>query len=66
MPGPKHQEPHPYHGVRGVLSGIRVAIVNVWGAGIPCRRLPAEIASNLRFRMGNGWVCCGNHAHPGC
>ena len=66
MPGPEQHEPHPYHGVWGILYGIRVAIANVWGAGIPWWRLPSEVVTNIRLRMGNGWLCCGSHGHPGC
>ena len=66
MCAPDHLEPHPYHGVRGVLYGIRVAVINVCRSGIPWWRLPAEIVSNMRLRAGNGWVCCGNHGHPAC
>ena len=66
MPGPEQHEPHPYHGVLGILYGIRVAIANVWGADIPWWRQPSEVVSNIRLRMSNGWVCCGSHGHPGC
>ncbi len=65
MPGPELQEPQ-YRGIRNVLYGFRIAMVNVRHSGIPWWRLPAEVASNLRLRARNGWVCCGNHAHPGC